>query len=754
MATIEPNESLQLILQKARDLAIINENPELTDVHLFVASLHLRKGAVGGLLAEMEEQAKQLLYQEAENALSRLPKRPNVSQLYFARNYERTLLMTARLAEEDASTEQRPEHLFLALLKDDSVPAHLAKRQKITFDQAIVKFQALKTERRLLGLEDERRDQLLRFGTDLTERARLGLLDPVIGRENEIEQMVRILLRRTKNNPVLVGEPGTGKSAIVEGLATKIARGEVPTGLKNRMILQLDASALVAGTKYRGEFERRLKLLLNIVADSRQEVILFIDELHTIVGSGNQSGGMDMANMLKPMLARGEILLIGATTLDEYRNYIEIDGALERRFQKVMVRETDGEATLSILEGIRPVYQLHHHVEVRDEALQAAVRFAQRYVADRRFPDKAIDLLDESCSMVKMREGKVVDEEDVAMVIAKWTGIPVSRVTQDESQRFLALDKTVAARFVGQKEAVLAIRNAIVRSRSGLDRGTRPIGSFLLTGSTGVGKTWLASCIADALFEGAGSFICFDMSEYMEKNAVAKLIGAPPGYVGHEEGGALTEAIRRSPYAVVLFDEVEKASPEIFQLFLQILESGRLTDNRGRIADFRNAIILMTSNLTSEKELHQFFRQEFLHRLDAILPFKALLREDLLQIARLQMEEIVTSAASQELELTYDEELLTYLVARAGVDENGQAPFGARPLRRIIQDVVTTKISELILTNGYQKGVRCHIAMPANWSEKMDAATTKNSEEEWSAFALHTESEALLPDYLWEKQHD
>ena len=628
---------------------------------------------------------------------------------------------------------------------------------------------------------------LNQFGSDLTSAARDGKLDPIIGRKDEIERVIQILSRRTKNNPCLIGEPGVGKTAVVEGLATKIVSGDVPEMLKNKRVVSIDISSMVAGAKYRGDFEERIKKSLNEVKKAG-DVILFIDEIHTIVGAGSAEGAVDAANILKPLLARGEIQLVGATTLNEYRKYIEKDAALERRFSPVTVNEPTADDTIKILEGIRDKYEAHHNVKITDEVVKTAVELSVRYINDRFLPDKAIDLIDEAASSVRMRKYSrpdnlkeleesikeitkekeeairiqnfeqaaklrdkehekkeklekeqqkwkdkntrsvtIISEEDIAEVIAKWTGIPVKKITQDENEKLKKLEEVLHKRVVGQKEAVEALAKAIRRGRVGLKDPNRPIGSFMFLGPTGVGKTELSKALAEALFGDENAMIRIDMSEYMEGHSVSKLIGSPPGYVGYDEGGQLTEKIRRKPYSVILFDEIEKAHPDVMNMLLQILEDGRLTDAQGRTVNFKNSVIIMTSNIgarliTDQKtlgftnnknesedynkeyehtkkdviaELKREFRPEFINRIDEIIVFHKLTDDEIKQIIDIMLKQIIERMKEQQIKITIDDSVKE-LIAKNGIDKS----YGARPLRRTIQSMLEDKLAENIL-DGY-----------------------------------------------------
>ncbi|MDI6709781.1 MAG: ATP-dependent Clp protease ATP-binding subunit [Thermoanaerobacterales bacterium] len=625
------------------------------------------------------------------------------------------------------------------------------------------------------------------FARDLTALAKEGKLDPVIGREKEIERVIQILSRRTKNNPVLIGDPGVGKTAIAEGLAQRIAAGNVPEILLNKRVVALDLASMVAGTKYRGEFEERIKKVLDEIR-AAGNIILFIDELHTLIGAGAAEGAIDAANILKPALARGELQTIGATTLDEYRKHVEKDSALERRFQPVMVEEPTVEETIAILRGLRDKYEAHHRVRITDEALEAAGRLSDRYITDRFLPDKAIDLIDEAASRVRLqaftappdlkelenrleelrqekeaavaaqefekaaqlrdqeqqlrsqldssreawRQQKggdelVVADQDIAHIVSSWTGIPVKKLAEEESERLLKLEEILHQRVVGQDDAVAAVARAVRRARAGLKDPKRPIGSFIFLGPTGVGKTELARALAEALFGDEEALVRIDMSEYMERHAVSRLVGAPPGYVGYEEGGQLTEAVRRKPYTVVLLDEIEKAHPEVFNILLQVLEDGRLTDAKGRTVDFRNTVIIMTSNVgvsllrregtlgfvTNEdaraeyekmkervmSELHRTFRPEFLNRIDEIIVFHSLTGEHIRKIVDLMLEEVNKRLKENEVEVEFTEDLKD-LLAKEGFDEK----FGARPLRRTIQRKVEDRLSEELLRGTFSRG--------------------------------------------------
>ena len=621
--------------------------------------------------------------------------------------------------------------------------------------------------------ESKKAKTLAEFTRDLTEAARQGKLDPVIGREKEIQRVIQILSRRTKNNPVLIGEPGVGKTAIAEGLAQRIAAADVPEELLDKKVLSLDLSGMVAGTKYRGEFEERIKNTIDEVKKAGN-VILFIDELHTIVGAGSAEGAVDAANILKPALSRGEIRVVGATTLNEYRKYIEKDAALERRFQPVTVGEPTPETAIEILKGLRDKYESHHKLTITDEAIEAAVRLSVRYINDRFLPDKAIDLMDEAASRVRMdaeaaspelksleeklaalRKEKAdviaahwrknlsvsrgtVGEEDIAKVVAGWTGIPVTRLTEDESQRMLKLEETLHKRVVGQDEAVTAVAKAIRRSRVGLKDPKRPIGSFLFLGPTGVGKTELCKALAEAMFGNENDMIRIDMSEYMEKHTVSRLVGSPPGYVGHEEGGQLTEKVRRKPYSVVLFDEIEKAHEDVWNILLQILEDGIVTDSQGRRVDFKNTIIVMTSNVGARnitsadkplgfdgreteadekarfdrikqavmEELRRTFKPEFLNRIDETIVFRQLTEEDIRHIAQRMLEITGKRMAQQDITLLADDDAVTAL-AKDGFDPQ----YGARPLRRAIQNEVEDAVAELMLEGKLQGGDTARICL-------------------------------------------
>jgi len=669
-----------------------------------------------------------------------------------------------------------------------------------------------------------RKSVLEKYSRDLTAAAEKNELDPVIGRENEIQRIIQILIRRTKNNPVLIGEPGVGKSAVAEGLAQRIAQGNVPEMLLGKRVLSLDIGSMVAGTKYRGEFEERMKNVMDELHKSGN-VLLFIDEIHTIIGAGSAEGSLDAANILKPALSRGEIQCIGATTLDEYRKHIEKDAALERRFQPVQVGEPTAEETLSILYGLRDRYEAHHKVRITDEALAAAVRLSSRYIPDRFLPDKAVDLMDEAASRVRIQactapldvreqekrleaviiekkeaishqdfekaaalrdqernlnreiEAKrsewskaqtaardVVTEEDIAQVVSQWTGIPVKRMTEQEAQRLIRLEETLHSRLIGQEEAVSAVARAIRRARAGLKDPNRPVGSFIFLGPTGVGKTELCRALGEAMFGDENAVIRLDMSEYMEKHTVSRLVGSPPGYVGFEEGGQLTEAVRRKPYSVVLLDEVEKAHPDVFNMLLQILEDGRLTDNTGKTVDFKNTIVVMTSNAGAHaigsgramgfgagqrndprdyevmkesvmKEIRDLFRPEFINRVDEIIVFHPLTEEEIRKITELMLAQVAKRLEEQEIRLTWDS-LVTEKLARDGYDPK----YGARPLRRLIQRSVEDTLSEELLAGHVRLGRDVRLTV----KEDQIALDLPKEESEEAADALLTEGEKTL----------
>jgi ATP-dependent Clp protease ATP-binding subunit ClpB len=785
---------------------------EVTPTHLLAAVLDQPEGVAGPLLARVGVDQDQVRARLADD-LARLPRAVGGSEPTLSRAANEVLTAADALRGDMGDDYLSVEHLLLAM-------ADLLGVQR---DELLGALRDVRGSHRVTSARPEDTFQALeKYGRDLTELARRGKLDPVIGRDEEIRRVIQVLSRRTKNNPVLIGEPGVGKTAIVEGLANRIIEGDVPEGLKDRRVIALDLSSMVAGAKYRGEFEERLKAVLKEITDAEGQVITFIDELHTIVGAGAAEGAMDAGNMIKPLLARGELRLIGATTLDEYRQYIEKDAALERRFQQVFVGQPSVEDTIAILRGLKERYEVHHGVRIQDAALVAAAVLSDRYVTGRFLPDKAIDLMDESASRLRIEidsmpteldvvtrrmrqleiekvalqketdpasaerlarlegelaelteqcdamtahwqaekaaigtirdlkgeleerrgdaerlerdgdlagssairygelpqlEGRIeqateelsklqadqrflkeeVDAEDVAEVVSRWTGVPVSRLMEGEVDKLIRMEGQLHERVVGQDEAVGAVSNAIRRSRAGLSDPHRPIGSFLFLGPTGVGKTELARALAEFLFDDERAMVRIDMSEYGEKHTVSRLVGAPPGYVGYEEGGQLTEAVRRRPYAVVLLDEIEKAHPDVFNILLQVLEDGRLTDGQGRTVDFTNAVLIMTSNLPGEPQ--EFFKPEFVNRIDEIVRFRALTEADLAVIVGHQLDHLRARLAERRIELVVTPEAEAWL-ARAGYDPD----YGARPLRRVIQRQVEDPLALALLEGRYPEG--------------------------------------------------
>ena len=836
-------KSLEAI-QEAQNLAIENNNMQIEEEHLVAALLQQRDGLIPQLLKKMHVDCDAVQRAVAEK-ISRIPgvtgPGREAGKIYVSADVDAVLTAAEKEADRMKDEYVSVEHIMLAILnRPNNAMKDVFQRFGIEKNAFLTALSSVRGNTRVTSdTPEETYDALSKYGQDLVELAKNHKLDPVIGRDDEIRNVIRILSRKTKNNPVLIGEPGVGKTAIAEGLALRIVRGDVPNNLKDRKIFSLDMGALIAGAKFRGEFEERLKAVLNEVKKSEGRIILFIDELHTIVGAGKTEGSMDAGNLLKPMLARGELHCIGATTLNEYHQYIEKDPALERRFQPVMVDEPSVEDTISILRGLKERYEVFHGVKIQDQALIAAATLSNRYISDRFLPDKAIDLVDEACAMVrteidsmpteldeisrkimqheieeaalkkdtdpltqehlkdiqkeladlraqfkemkakwenekqaigkvqKLREeieqvnaeiekaeraydlnkaaeykyGKLpelqkqlaeeeqiaeksqssetnllrdkVTEEEIAKIVARWTGIPVSKLMESEREKLLHLDDILHERVVGQDEAVEKVSEAILRSRAGIQDPNRPIGSFLFLGPTGVGKTELAKALAQALFDDERNMIRIDMTEYMEKFSVSRLIGAPPGYVGYEEGGQLTEAVRRKPYSVILFDEVEKAHPDVFNILLQVLDDGRITDSQGRTVDFKNTIIILTSNLGSSailegigadgqiseqaKEqvnalLKQQFRPEFLNRLDEIVFYKPLTRDEIGHIVDLQMVDLQRRLADKQLGVKLTPEAKTFIV------DSGYDPvYGARPLKRFLQSKVETLIAKKII---------------------------------------------------------
>jgi len=868
-------ERVQQGLNAAHALAVRRQNTDVGVEHLLAALLEQDQGIVPTILGKAGVEP-QTVQRRVERELDQLPRVVGTQpdRVYLSAALSRLLNVAEDEAKGLSDEYVSVEHLLLAMTADGGSVGRIFRELGLTRERLLQALRDVRGNQRVTSQNPEATYQTLeRFGRDLTQLAAQGKLDPVIGRDEEIRRVIQVLSRRTKNNPVLIGEPGVGKTAIVEGLAQRIVRGDVPEGLKNKRVVSLDMGALVAGAKYRGEFEERLKSVLKEVQSSEGQVLLFIDELHTVVGAGKAEGAMDAGNLLKPMLARGELHMIGATTLDEYRKYIEKDAALERRFQPVLVDQPTVEDTISILRGLRERYEVHHGVRIKDAALVAAAVLSNRYISDRFLPDKAIDLVDEAAAKLRteidslpqeldesqrrimqleierealrketdeaskrrlerieeelrelhaqsdalktqwehekgdvskarvireqieqtkleieqqtraadtttseserrgalakagelrysklpdlerrLREATTaadghgrllkeeVDEEDIAEVVSRWTGIPVTKLLEGEIQKLLHLDEELHRRIIGQDEAVTAVAEAVVRARSGLSDPNRPIGSFIFLGPTGVGKTELARALAAFLFDDERAMIRIDMSEYQEKHTVARLIGAPPGYVGYEEGGQLTEAVRRRPFSVILFDEVEKAHPDVFNVFLQLLDDGRLTDGQGRTVDFRNTIVIMTSNVGSHRileyrgafegrdydqmkdavleELRLHFRPEFLNRVDEIVVFHALTERQLGEIVDIQLARLRARLAERRITIELSEAAKSHLV-RVGYDPT----YGARPLKRAIQRELETSLGRQILAGEVTDGQRVRVDFDTDRSVLSFAAT-------------------------------
>ncbi len=853
-------QKAQQAISESQQLALKNHNQQVDGEHLHAALLDQSDGLIPRLMQLIGVDASR--YKADVDALvDNLPKVDGNVQLYATRRFNELLLHAVDLTKTFGDEYAGVEHLYLALMDEHDTPStRIMQRYGITREKVLEALKQVRGNQRVTSQDPESTyEALTKYGTDMIETARSGKMDPIIGRDSEIRRVMNILCRKTKNNPVLIGEPGVGKTAVVEGLAQRILKGDVPENLKDKKLISLDMGALIAGAKYRGEFEERLKAVLDEVKKSDGNIILFIDELHNIVGAGKTEGSMDAGNLLKPLLARGELHCIGATTLDEYRKYLEKDKALERRFQPVMVDPPSVEETISILRGLKEKYELHHSVRITDSAIIACAVLSDRYIQDRFLPDKAIDLMDEAAAIVrteinsspteldevnrrilqleieqqalkkeddrasqtrlealekeladlrqqsaamtaqwqaekkaidqskgvreqldaaklelekaeraydlnKMAELKygripqlqsqlealkkqneeqdkpllreVVDASEIAEVVSRWTGIPVAKLTQSERDKLLNLADILHKRVIGQDEAVDAVSDSILRARSGLSDPNRPIGSFLFLGPTGVGKTELAKALAEAMFDDESSIVRIDMSEYQEKHTVSRLVGAPPGYVGYEEGGQLTEAVRRKPYSIVLFDEIEKGHPDVFNLLLQMLDDGRLTDSQGRTVNFKNTIVIMTSNIGSQylldginsdgqitemaraqvnKALQAGFKPEFLNRMDEIVMFKPLTQPEICRIARLMLDKTCQRMKDQGYTLTVEDSALNYIASEAYTPQ-----YGARPVKRYIQNHVETQVARIVMKGDLSMGDEVVVSADTDVGLKFD----------------------------------